>query len=666
MRPTFLAFQTAYRAIATSQILLDTAGNNLANVDNKNGYTRQRVDINSVSNGGYIQRYKPQDVTAGGGVEAKRVTRVRDQFLDARYRMQNSENSEYAAVLSGLKDLENVIDQTTSDGLLAEIANFKKALDPMLENPPSNDMAMVVRNAAQKVASLLNAYSQRIENARDQQIYDLQNVHIDTNFNSIVQNVAALNKQINEEIAHGNTPNELLDERDMLFDKLSGLANIKIDITPKWLSSSLKVEHVEVFLVDDKTGKELNLIEDEAFNTLSAVKNVDGTVSVNINSAFGNVVKDASGNITEIYRDVTRYLTGGTIGGALNVINGKGAEFGSPLNEDNLFRGTLYYKGMLDAFAANFARVLNGINAYNPNGALPRSLLMSDPNNTTGYDPSNGAYNPIFDSNNAAYDEQARRATMTDYLSVLASDYGSASYDSASPYYKPEFDSNESAYNAAMVTAAKDKYTSFLASNPANKAAYDQNGPYYDATLDSSHADYDPKRYADTLTSYLSENRPLFSTIDGSATITAANIRISQEWLNNPMRLTVTQPSDPSEGENVGRMIVAIEKGFAFYRGGDQAEYPNALFNGTLEEYFTGVNATLGLDVSLYTNYSKTSEQVMTTLFTARESVSGVSLDEEGVALMTYQKSYNAAVRFFTVLDEAVNKIINEMGLVGR
>ncbi|MDR2089596.1 MAG: flagellar basal body protein, partial [Clostridiales Family XIII bacterium] len=215
MRPTFLAFQTAHRAIATSQILLDTAGNNLANVQTE-GYSRQRVDINSVSNGGAVQKFKPMNVTAGGGVEAKRVVRVRDQFLDARYRMQNSEDSEYAAILSGLKDLENVLDQTSAKGLLTEIANLKKALDPMLENPPSNDMAMVVRNAAQKLASLLNTYAQNIENVRDQQIYDLQNVHIDTNFNSIVQNIAALNKQINEEIAHGNTPNELLDERDML------------------------------------------------------------------------------------------------------------------------------------------------------------------------------------------------------------------------------------------------------------------------------------------------------------------------------------------------------------------------------------------------------------------------------------------------------------------
>jgi flagellar hook-associated protein 1 FlgK len=620
------------------------------------GYSRQRVDINSVSNGGYIQRYKPQEVTAGGGVEAKSVSRIRDQFLDARYRMQNAEDKKFAAILSGLGDIENVVDQVSTDGLLAEIANFKKALDPMLENPPSNDMAMVVRNAAQKVASLLNTYAQHIENVRDQQIYDLQNVYIDTEFNSVVKNIGALNRQINEEMAHGNTPNELLDERDLLFDKLSGLANVRINISPKWLSSSLKVEHVEVFLVDDNTGKEIDLINDETYNTLSLVKNPDNTVSINVNSAFGND--------SPRVRDATRYLTSGTIGGALNIINGKGAEFGSPLNEDNLFRGTLYYEGMLNTFAANFARALNDINAYNPNGELPRSMLVSTPG--AGYDPTVAPpYKAAFDNSSASYDAEAYRNAVADYRSMLVSTYGVTGYNTSSPYYDAHFDSNATAYELALVTATQDNYKSILVSNPG--AGYDKDDPFYDKTLDSDEAaDYDPARYADILNDYLSEDRPLFSTIDGSSVITAANIKISQEWLDDPMRLTVTQPGDLSEGENIGRMIVAIEKGLDFYRDGDADRYPNKLFSGTFEEYFTGLNATLGLDVSLYTNYSKTSENVMNTLFTARESVSGVSLDEEGVALMAYQKSYNAAVRFFTVLDESVDKIINSMGLVGR
>jgi flagellar hook-associated protein 1 FlgK len=202
-------------------------------------------------------------------------------------------------------------------------------------------------------------------------------------------------------------------------------------------------------------------------------------------------------------------------------------------------------------------------------------------------------------------------------------------------------------------------------SDPGNND-YDPNDQFYDKTLDSSHQDFiGASAYQDKLDSYNPDERPLFSTIDGSAIITAGNIRVSQEWLDDPMHLTVTQPGDIA-GENIGRMIIAIDRGGEFYRDGDKTKYPNEIFKGTFEEYFTGVNATLALDVSLYDNYAGTSEHVMTTLFTARESISGINLDEEGVALMTYQKSYNAAVRFFTVLDEAVDRIINSMGLAGR
>ncbi|MDR0425100.1 MAG: flagellar hook-associated protein FlgK [Clostridiales Family XIII bacterium] len=532
MRPTFLAFQTAHRAMAASQLLLDTSGNNIANANTK-GYTRQRVDLNAISNGGYVQRFKPQDVTAGAGVEAVRVSQVRDQFLDARYRLQNSEDAKYTAILSGFHDLENVLDDTLYDGIKTEIANFKNALDPMLGNPASSDMAMVVRNAAQKVTSILNTYALHVENVRNQEIFDLQSVYINTDFNSIVRNIASLDKQINEELAHGNTPNELYDERNLLFDRLSGLADVKIEISPKKLSDTISVERVQIFLVDNKTGKNIDLIDDEAFNTLDAHMNPDGTLRVEINSAFGNTG----------LKDITDYMQGGTIGGKLNIINGKGAEFGSYVSGDNLFRGTLYYQGMIDTFAANFARVFNEVNRYNPNNVQPTPPAPALPVN---------------------------------------------------------------------------------------------------------------------------EQRDLFSTNDGSTIVTAKNLRVSAEWLDDPMHLTVTQPGDPSEGENIARMIVALTSPQAgFYKQGDPGQ-ASIFSDGTFEEYLTGLSATLGLDVSLYDNYSKTSNYVMNSLFTARQSVSGVSLEEEGVYLMTYQKSYNAAVRYFTVLDEAVNAIINNMGLVGR
>ena len=49
-----------------------------------------------------------------------------------------------------------------------------------------------------------------------------------------------------------------------------------------------------------------------------------------------------------------------------------------------------------------------------------------------------------------------------------------------------------------------------------------------------------------------------------------------------------------------------------------------------------------------------------------QESVSGVSLDEELVDLLRFQQAYAAAARFLTVIDEALEVLVNRTGHVGR
>ena len=51
---------------------------------------------------------------------------------------------------------------------------------------------------------------------------------------------------------------------------------------------------------------------------------------------------------------------------------------------------------------------------------------------------------------------------------------------------------------------------------------------------------------------------------------------------------------------------------------------------------------------------------------TDRLATSGVSLNEEGINMMTYNKAYQALGRLMTVMDEQLDTIINKMGLVGR
>ena len=186
MRPTFLAFHTAHRALAASQANIDVVGNNISNV-NTAGYTRQRVDLNSISNTATGQRYIAHGPQIGHGVEVSNFSQIRDPFLDARYRNEASENGKFNTILAGLADLERVLDEVDTLGLQNEISNFVNQLQTLSQTPTSKDLSLIVRTAAQKVTQIMNVYSNQINEVRDQQIFDLKDVVIENQFNSLVK-----------------------------------------------------------------------------------------------------------------------------------------------------------------------------------------------------------------------------------------------------------------------------------------------------------------------------------------------------------------------------------------------------------------------------------------------------------------------------------------------
>ncbi|MDD4390569.1 MAG: flagellar hook-associated protein FlgK [Eubacteriales bacterium] len=520
MRPTFLAFETAHRALAAQQAQIDVTGNNLANAETP-GYTRQRVDLNAISNSGYTTKFASSKFTGGWGVNISSISQIRDPFLDARYRNEAAENGRFNSVVAGLGDLERILDEVDTNGLQNEITSFVKQLQILSQYPTDTDMAMIARTAAQKVTQILNVNSNQINEVREQQIFDLDKIVIDNEFNSVVKNIAALNKQIREENLHGNAPNDLYDQRNILIDDLSQLANIKVTTGAEKVSEGLSIETLSIAIYDENTGRSISLIQNDLYNTLSVVRNPDDSslLSLEINASF---------NAPEDY-DITKHFSGGSIKGYLDLINGSGSYADSANANHNGFRGTLYYQKTLDTFAANFAHALNGLNTVPP----------ADP-----------ADNQLFSSS-------------------------------------------------------------------------------------------------------------------GGVSITAGNIRISEDWLNDPGHITTSTNAGSSEPDNVLRMIKRLTTDTSKFFT-DPSAGTTQVFEGTFTEYLASLTGELSLDIELYTNFQKTSDSVMSQLFSARESVSGVVQDEEGVKLMTYQKSYNAAARYFTVLDEAVDTIINKMGLVGR
>ena len=528
MKPTFLGFQTAARAMAASQAGLEVTGNNIANA-NTVGYTRQRVDLNSISRSGYTQKYSVAGASTGLGVEVGGISQIRDPFLDLRYRSENAESGKLDTILSGLSALENIFDETENPGLQSELSNFINQLQTLSQSPASKDLQMIVRTAAQKLTQVMNIYSQQTDQVRDQQIYGLSNIVVNNDFNAIVKNIASMNKQIREDQTYGDPSNELTDQRNVLIDNLSRIANIKVSITPDRISEDLTVDRVSISLYDPDTSTSIVLLDNDRYNTLS-VDSSKEDVRITISRSISDPNHPSN--------DVTEHFGSGVIKGYLDVINGKGSYADLSRNE-NTFRGTLYYKSTMDTFASNFATALNKINA------------------------------------------------IEDTV------------------------------------------------NPLNTV-----------------------------------QKPLFSASDGLATtpITAGNIRLSSAWLDDPSYITTTKSSQSSgSSDNVLKMIQAMSEKHAFTKAPkNPMNPPVTVFEGSYNQYMTGLLSELALDKNLNQTFANTSTSVLNGIFNSRESISGVSMDEEGINLMAYQKSYNAAARFLTTLDEAVDTLINRMGIVGR
>ncbi|MGI5962408.1 MAG: flagellar hook-associated protein FlgK [Lawsonibacter sp.] len=144
--------------------------------------------------------------------------------------------------------------------------------------------------------------------------------------------------------------------------------------------------------------------------------------------------------------------------------------------------------------------------------------------------------------------------------------------------------------------------------------------------------------------------------------ITAANISVSKAWGEHTVSMVATWNPDASSGDtsNLAAFLDVFSKKHAFNPGdivagalGEEAPY-----EGTFEDMLLRIESTLAEDQmateSVLNNYAITYDEV----YTDRDSVSGVDLNDEATNLMVYQKAYSAACRLMTVLEEALDALM--------
>ncbi|SHN64576.1 flagellar hook-associated protein 1 FlgK [Geodermatophilus obscurus] len=100
--------------------------------------------------------------------------------------------------------------------------------------------------------------------------------------------------------------------------------------------------------------------------------------------------------------------------------------------------------------------------------------------------------------------------------------------------------------------------------------------------------------------------------------------------------------------------------------GNADAFFDLSLEAGGVDATYRALVVALGVEASVAARDVEVQKVISTQVDAARESVSGVNLDEEMTNMLSFQHAYSAAARMVTAIDEALDTLINRTGVVGR
>lgn len=399
MSGTFGAFGVARLGIYAAQSGLDVTGNNITNI-NTQGYTRQRLDLVSLSSSASDKYSSIYNVRIGQGVLTAGVVQLRDPGLDLQYRGASANVGSANQKLAGLNDIASILDEVgkgsndedQDDGvILRQMNDLRDLISKALTNGIDGYDGMI-RESADALCTLFNQYAKDLEDLQAK--YETQLEQNVTEVNNILKNIRDLNETIREADIRGDAALELRDERNRLLDQLSSYMKIDVKYSMEDIGAGFQVEKLTVTL----GGSDQKLIDGVYGTQLSQElleRNPDFP-AVDPNNPYldNNGLPTADPEQAKKLDNTNYSLTLGPL------LNGRGekldaADFGHDLGDNELYgslqslrelltesgeystgdyvdtvdpgagskRGIPYYRKALDNLAQEFAEQMNELNA---------------------------------------------------------------------------------------------------------------------------------------------------------------------------------------------------------------------------------------------------------------------------------------------------------------
>lgn len=140
-----------------------------------------------------------------------------------------------------------------------------------------------------------------------------------------------------------------------------------------------------------------------------------------------------------------------------------------------------------------------------------------------------------------------------------------------------------------------------------------------------------------------------------SSETTAAQIRLSSLVQDDATNIAAASQPDAPGDRTIASAISDLSTS-------------NVMSNGsiTINEFYQSLIGEVGSETAKAIHLRSNYELMVAQIENSRQSVQGVSLDEEMTQMIKFQHAYDAAARVITTMDEALETVIKGMGIVGR
>ena len=602
---------------------ITTAGHNISNA-NTEGYSRQRVQLKE-----FDPLYKPDLERAeragmiGQGMDSQSINRVRDELLDQRITEQQHSESYWETRSKYYTMIEQIYNEPNDVSIRSNMDKFWEGWQELSVHPESQAARQAVVTRGESLADSIKTKWEALMG-----VGNLINGDIEATVkqvNDYTRQIAALNAEIVRSRGMGDNPNDLLDRRDLLVDKLSKIINITSDRRDSdefmvHLDGHVLVQGgiargFELETVVDNNGYDKLVWKDTGNNAVIKGGTLGALIElrdVDIRSEVQSL-NTMTMNFSDLVNDIHRNGYGANNVTGLDFFTQHSFVENVNGNYDRDGDGTLDHSYI---FRFTGTTKLNPQEQIGLEGVM--TLSGSGGNVQVAYHPTDTVetvINRINDSNGEVKAYLDRNNNL-----VLKG-------TTASAVENPDFVIRHVEDSGFFLTG----YTGILQASGA-AGAYDY------AQADAVQA----------LAGAQFAVSPVLNP--------AGYIEVNQALKNDVMSVAAAY-KDNSGNVNAGDGRAAVE--IAAIRN-------TKVMIGherTFDDYFADSVTNVGLKGEQAENMHLSHSAVMEDLRSLRDSISGVNIDEELADIIKFQHGYNAAAKFVTVWDSLLDTIINRLGV---